>query len=262
MSEAVPTKSYARIDVKLPLPDLIEVQLRSFERLKRDGLGDLFHEISPIESYNKGMKLYFPSRTPEAEEWELTYWFDEPKHTVEECAERDLTYASPLYVSVLLAGPDVPEPMKQDIFLGLIDEFADRLERRISEAIEQETSGIRRVDAALTACLDVFGSYRKLAKIFLVQAVGLGTAFEEKQWEIHDRFVAIVQQHLDEAVQEGDIPPQNTEIAAYAWMGALNEVVIRWIHTGEPDLEQALPDLRVFLLRSVGVPEGRIADDV
>jgi AcrR family transcriptional regulator len=153
-------------------------------------------------------------------------------------------------------------PSKQDIFLGLIDEFADRLERRISEAIEQETSGIRRVDAALTACLDVFGSYRKLAKIFLVQAVGLGTAFEEKQWEIHDRFVAIVQQHLDEAVQEGDIPPQNTEIAAYAWMGALNEVVIRWIHTGEPDLEQALPDLRVFLLRSVGVPEGRIADDV
>jgi len=150
-------------------------------------------------------------------------------------------------------------PGKQDIFLGLIDEFADRLERRISEAIAEESSGIRRVDAALSACLDVFGSYRKLAKIFLVQAVGLGAAFEEKQWEIHDRFVAIVRQHLDEAVQEGDIPPQNTEIAAYAWMGALNEVVIRWIHTGEPDLEQALPDLRVFLLRSVGVPDGQIA---
>ncbi len=144
-------------------------------------------------------------------------------------------------------------PSKQDIFLGLIDEFADRLERRISEAIAQEESGIRRVDAALTACLEVFGGYRKLAKIFLVQAVGLGAAFEQKQWEIHDRFVAIVKQHLDEAVQEGDIPPQNTEIAAYAWMGALNEVVIRWIHTGEPDLEQALPDLRTFLLRSVGV---------
>ena len=126
MSEAVPTKSYARIDVKLPLPDLIEVQLRSFERLKREGLGDLFHEVSPIESYNKGMKLYFPSRTPEAEEWDLKYWFDEPKHTVEECAERDLTYASPLYVSVLLAGPDVPEPIKQDIFLGDFPEMTEK----------------------------------------------------------------------------------------------------------------------------------------
>ncbi len=118
MATSLPSKSYARIDVKLPLPDLIEVQLESFERLKKEGLADLFHEISPIESYNKGMKLYFPSRTPEAKQWGLTYWFGDPKHTVEECVERDLTYASPLYVSVLLAGQDVPEPIKQDIFLG------------------------------------------------------------------------------------------------------------------------------------------------
>lgn len=118
MASDLPSKSYARIDVKLPLPDLIEVQLESFERLKKEGLADLFHEISPIESYNKGMKLYFPSNTPEAKQWGLTYWFGEPKHNIEECVERDLTYASPLYVSVLLAGPDVPEPIKQDIFLG------------------------------------------------------------------------------------------------------------------------------------------------
>ena len=126
MSEVLPTKSYARIDVKLSLPDLIEVQLRSFERLKSDGLGDLFHEISPIESYNKGMKLYFPSRTPESEQWGLTYWFEEPKHTVDECSERDLTYSSPMYVSVLLAGPDVPEPIKQDIFLGDFPEMTEK----------------------------------------------------------------------------------------------------------------------------------------
>jgi DNA-directed RNA polymerase subunit beta len=126
MSDVLPTKSYARIDVKLSLPDLIEVQLRSFERLKSEGLADLFHEVSPIESYNKGMKLYFPSRTPESEQWGLTYWFEEPKNTVEECAERDLTYSSPLYVSVLLAGPDVPEPIKQDIFLGDFPEMTEK----------------------------------------------------------------------------------------------------------------------------------------
>ena len=57
MASKLPSKTYARIDVILPLPDLIEVQLDSFERLKRDGLGDLFNELSPIESYNKGMKL-------------------------------------------------------------------------------------------------------------------------------------------------------------------------------------------------------------
>jgi DNA-directed RNA polymerase subunit beta len=126
MASALPRKNFARIPVKLNLPDLIEVQIDSFERLKRDGLADLFHEISPIESYNKGMKLYFPSRSPESEQWGLKYWFGEPKHTIEECVERDLTYSSPLYVSVLLAGADVPEPMKQEIFLGDFPEMTDK----------------------------------------------------------------------------------------------------------------------------------------
>ncbi len=126
MANELPSKTYARIDVKLPLPDLIEVQLESFERLKKEGLADLFNELSPIESYNKGMKLYFPSDREEAKQWNLTYWFGEPKHTIEECVERDLTYASPLYVSVLLAGTDVPEPIKQDIFLGDFPEMTEK----------------------------------------------------------------------------------------------------------------------------------------
>ncbi len=126
MSSVLPRKNYARIPVSLELPNLIEVQLDSFVRLKKEGLRDLFHEISPIESYNKGMKLYFPSRSPEAQQWGLKYWFGEPKHSMEECVERDLTYSSPLYVSVLLAGPDVPEPIKQDIFLGDFPEMTDK----------------------------------------------------------------------------------------------------------------------------------------
>jgi DNA-directed RNA polymerase subunit beta len=126
MASVLPSKSYARIHVSLPLPDLIEVQIESFNRLKKEGLADLFHELSPIESYNKGMKLYFPSRTPESDQWDLTYWFGEPKHSLDECVERDLTYASPLYVSVLLAGPDVPEPIKQDIFLGDFPEMTEK----------------------------------------------------------------------------------------------------------------------------------------
>jgi DNA-directed RNA polymerase subunit beta len=126
MASAIPRKNYARISVDLHLPNLIEVQLDSFERLKREGLGDLFHEVSPIESYNKGMKLYFPSRGPESQEWGLKYWFGDPKHSIEDCVERDLTYSSPLYVSVLLAGSDVSEPIKQDIFLGDFPEMSDK----------------------------------------------------------------------------------------------------------------------------------------
>jgi DNA-directed RNA polymerase subunit beta len=126
MASVLPTKSYARIPVIYDFPNLIEIQLESFMRLKKEGLGDLFNEISPIESYNRGIKLFFPSKTPESEQWGLKYWFGEPKHSVEECVERDLTYASPLYVSVLLAGPEIPEPIKQDIFLGDFPEMTEK----------------------------------------------------------------------------------------------------------------------------------------
>jgi DNA-directed RNA polymerase subunit beta len=112
------TKWYSRIPDAFSLPTLIEVQLDSFERLKAEGLAELFDEISPIESYNGGMKLFFPGNSSESNEFGLTYWFEDPKQDIEECVERDLTYAAPLYVSVLLAGPEVPEPIKQDIFLG------------------------------------------------------------------------------------------------------------------------------------------------
>ncbi len=122
----LPEKSYARIPVVYDLPQLIEVQLESFQRLKSEMLGDLFDEISPIESYNKGLKLYFPGKSPEAKEWNLKYWFDAPKHTIEECVERDLTYASPLWVSVLLGGSDVSEQIRQDIFLGEFPEMTEK----------------------------------------------------------------------------------------------------------------------------------------
>ncbi|NTV37611.1 MAG: DNA-directed RNA polymerase subunit beta, partial [Anaerolineales bacterium] len=126
MASSLPIKTYARIPKIFNLPNLIEVQLDSFVRLKKEGLFDLLDEISPIESYNKGMKLYFPGKGPEAQQWGLKYWFGEPKHSMEECVERDLTFASPLWVSVLLAGPDVPEPVKQDIFLGDFPEMTEK----------------------------------------------------------------------------------------------------------------------------------------
>ncbi len=111
-------KWYSRIPEVFGLPNLIDVQLDSFQWLQEEGLSELFDEISPIVSYNEGMKLFFPGNTPESKEFNLKYWFEDPKHGIDECVERDLTYAAPLHVSVLLAGSEVPEPIKQDIFLG------------------------------------------------------------------------------------------------------------------------------------------------
>lgn len=149
-------------------------------------------------------------------------------------------------------------PSKNYIFFALIDKFAHLLEERLRTAIEKEEHGLQRVDVALNICLQTFGQYRSLAKIALVQAVGLGASFEEKRREINDRFAGIIRAYLDEAIADGSIPPIDTEVAAHVWMGALNEVVLRWVYTGSPDPVRAAPALRTLLLRSIGVSEARI----
>ena len=150
-------------------------------------------------------------------------------------------------------------PSKNYIFFALIDKFTKLLEDRLRAAIEKEEHGLDRVDAALKICMQTFGQHRTLAKIALVQAVGLGETFETKRREINDRFAGIIQKYLDQAIADGSIPEIDTEVAARAWMGALNEVVLRWVYTGSPDPERATPALRTLLLRSIGVSEERIA---
>lgn len=151
-------------------------------------------------------------------------------------------------------------PSKQDIFLAIVDKFANLLAGRLEKVIEQESSGVERVSTALQVCLQTFEQYRSLAKVFLVQAAGLGVVFEDKQIEIHNRFARLIQKQLDQAVEEGDIPPIDTEVAAYVWMGAIYDMVIRWVRTGQPEPSRIFPTLQVMLLRSIGVAEERIHD--
>ena len=146
-------------------------------------------------------------------------------------------------------------PSKQDIFLALSDTFADLLESRITLAMEKESHGIQQMDSALRASLGLFTQYRGLAKIALVQAVGLGAVFEERRRAINNRLTTLIQSRLERAVADGSIPPLQAEITARAWVGVLNEIVIQWIYTGTPPLEESLPALKIFLLRSIGVGE-------
>jgi len=111
-------KSYARISSALPLPGLVEVQLQSYEWLREEGFRELFDEVSPIESYNGLLSLYLPGKKAEEAQFDLGYRFGEPKHTQEECLERDLTYALPLYVDVALVNRETSEIVQQEIFLG------------------------------------------------------------------------------------------------------------------------------------------------
>ncbi len=100
-------KFYGRIREIHEIPPLIEVQLKSFEWFKTEGLRELFEEISPIVSFNKNLELYF-----------LDYRFDEPKYTEKQCREMDMTYAAPLWVQVRLVNRETGEIQEQEVFMG------------------------------------------------------------------------------------------------------------------------------------------------
>ena len=111
-------KSYARITSVGRLPRLIEVQLESFRWFQEEGVAQLFDEVSPIESFNGNLKLYFPGSKAREAQFDLGYHFGEPTYSEEECLERDITYAAPLYVQVVLDNHDTGEIVESEVFLG------------------------------------------------------------------------------------------------------------------------------------------------
>ncbi len=101
------TRSYARIPDVLEMPNMIQMQLDSFEWFKTEGLKELLAEISPIVSFNKDLELSFGD-----------YSFGEPKYTEAECRQRDATLAVPLKVKVMLRYRGTGEIKEMEIFMG------------------------------------------------------------------------------------------------------------------------------------------------
>lgn len=148
-------------------------------------------------------------------------------------------------------------PTKEALFTALVDEFASRLAVQVAEAIEGAKGAVGKVEAALGAGLAVFHRNRDLAKILLLDSTSLGPAYQLKRAEIHGRFAALIQYYLSRAAEEGSIPPLDVHITTYAWLGAINEVVIQWLTLGQPrDLLAAGGKLSTLLLRSIGAKAG------
>ncbi|MCE2470350.1 MAG: DNA-directed RNA polymerase subunit beta [Anaerolineae bacterium] len=120
MKQYYNVKNYARTPEIQELPSLIDIQLKSFEDFLYGGrLLELFDEINPIQSFNGNLSLYFPGNHPQAQEFGLKPYFEDPKYDEDECIERDMSYAAPLYVEVALVNHEQgDEIIRQDIFMG------------------------------------------------------------------------------------------------------------------------------------------------
>ncbi len=100
--------SFARINEVLDMPNLIEVQKNSYRWFLEEGLKEVFRDISAITDYTGNLVLDF-----------IDYRLDDkPKYSVEECKERDVTYAAPLRVRARLLNKETGEVKEQEIFMG------------------------------------------------------------------------------------------------------------------------------------------------
>ncbi|HEY7348236.1 MAG TPA: DNA-directed RNA polymerase subunit beta [Ktedonobacterales bacterium] len=102
--------TFAHIPDIRPMPSLIQIQLDSFDWFKKEGLRELFSEISPIEDFTgKNLKLeFFVPDEP----------FGKPKYSEDECRDRDATFAAPLTAKARLTNKETGEIIEKDVFMG------------------------------------------------------------------------------------------------------------------------------------------------
>lgn len=100
-------RSYARINEVLDVPNLIEIQQQSYQKFLDEGLREIFQDISPISDFTGNLVLEF-----------IDYSLGEPKYSVDESKERDVTYAAPLRVKVRLLNKETGEVKEQEVFMG------------------------------------------------------------------------------------------------------------------------------------------------
>lgn len=108
-------RSFSRIREVMEIPNLVEIQSDSFQWFLKEGLRELFDDISPIEDFSGNLSLEF-----------LDYSFDEPKYTVDEAREHDANYSTPIYVKLRLINNETGEVKEQEVFYGDLPTMTDQ----------------------------------------------------------------------------------------------------------------------------------------
>lgn len=143
---------------------------------------------------------------------------------------------------------------KEQIFVSLVDEYAASVAHELQLAMGRGRGLVAQVEAAVAALVRHFQDHRALATIVLIDWPAAGVEFQGKRIALKTMLVEVLRGYLDRAVQDGKIAEQDTEMAAYMWIGAIGEIVVRWLNTGKPNpLEHVITPLTKLLLSSVGL---------
>ena len=112
--------SFANLEEALPLPDLIAIQRDSFDWFLKKGLAETFQDISPIEDFTGQLRLEldFDPDDPDLR--------PEPKYSIEECKEKDITYSAPIFVRARFMNAGTGEIKEQTVFMGDFPMMTDK----------------------------------------------------------------------------------------------------------------------------------------
>ena len=161
-------KSFARTPQILEVPNMIELQIRSFEWVKTLGLQELFQEISPMEDVTSTrFRLHF-----------VDHEFGPPKYSPQECLAKEVTYSAPLYVTVRLEVRETGEIKEQAIFMGDIPMMTPGGTFVINGAERVVVSQLVRSPGVYYSVERDVGSDRDLAAVKLIPYRGAWLEFE------------------------------------------------------------------------------------
>ncbi len=143
-------------------------------------------------------------------------------------------------------------PSKGDLFLALLDYAAGLLFSKVDRAVRDVDDPVAKLERGLEVFVRTIASHRTLARFFLVEGFGAGPAFQARLRDVHELFIGLIKDQLEAAIRQGRIRPVDTGLISVIWFGALYQLLLRWLSTGESaPLEESYDRLVRVLAKTI-----------
>ncbi|MHB1627020.1 MAG: TetR/AcrR family transcriptional regulator [Bacilli bacterium] len=147
-------------------------------------------------------------------------------------------------------------PSKKAIFEALLQTLVQRIVRDVEETIDSRQGAVDKIEGALHTVLGTLSRHEKATRLLFVEATGLGKIFDQHVLAAHRQFAALIAKHLQTAVDDRSIAPIDVDLTAYAWLGAIHEVLLMALLGPEKRSLESLTDpLCALLVSSLRRPD-------
>ncbi len=143
-------------------------------------------------------------------------------------------------------------PSKKSIFKALLGTLVERIVAEVDKAVEENNGAELKIEAALETVLSIFSKHEKATRLLFLEATGLGKVFDEEVFAAHQKFAAVISGYLQSAIDDGSIAPLDTQLTAFAWLGAIHEVMLmNFLSPTSPSLTEFVKPLKGLLLSAL-----------